>query len=82
MKAKLAKAYLDYPETELYYYKHEGIWYLNIPGCGLASLAGHAVTENAGGTITVTPSILTTGYVNGVKVTKHGYLTNSEWVDC
>lgn len=81
MIAKRLDEYTPSEKHSFYYYKQEGIWYLNIPECGLANLAGHAVVENDDGTITVTPSILTTGYSNErmLKVTRHGFLTNSVW---
>ena len=39
----------------------EKVWYMFFPRCGAGSLRLHTVTENADGTITVTPSILIEG---------------------
>jgi hypothetical protein len=72
----------DLDDTKYCYFKADGIWYLYMPGCGLGSLAGHQIVEHENGTITVTPSILTTGHHNGKQVEKHGYLTNGIWRDC
>lgn len=56
----------------------EGKWYASSPNGLLANLSNHEVGENAGGTITVTPSIL----VRGHDREWHGYLTDGEWREC
>lgn len=58
--------------------EHE-VWYVYFPRCGAGSLRNHKVTENSDGTITVTPSILTTAHDEGVARTRHGYLTAGKW---
>jgi hypothetical protein len=66
------------------YWKHEGSgeWYIHFPtedGDGLlGGLANHTVVEHEDGTISVTPSIQTTGH-NGQR---HGYLTKGVWNEC
>ena len=50
-----------------------------MPGCGLANLTNHKVAEHEDGTITVSPSILTTGHDTGKAITKHGYLEKGVW---
>lgn len=82
---QLAQRREEYSPSDVgifYYYRWGGIWYLNIPDCGLANLGNHTVVENEDGTITVTPSILTTGYHSGERKTRHGFLTNSIWSEC
>ncbi len=56
----------------------DGLWYFRVPesGFGVGCLAKHTVTENADGTITVSPSILCTGHFNKKW---HGYLENGFW---
>ena len=65
------EGFKDLDPTKYCYYKHEGIWYLYMPGCGLGNLANHEVTEHEDGTITVSPSILTEGHDSGKPTTKH-----------
>lgn len=72
----------DIDTTTFCYYKLEGIWYLYIPGCGLANLGNHQIIEHEDGTISVSPSILTTGHDSGKPVTRHGYLERGIWRDC
>jgi len=82
-QAKRVAGFAESNDDELCYWKSENDgWYLNLPGCGLATLRGHKVEEHEDGTISVTPSILTTGYYNGEKVTRHGYLTRGFWKEC
>jgi hypothetical protein len=60
----------------------ESVWYIYFPQVGSGSLCLHQVTENADGTITVMPSILTKGGDDhGNPTTRHGYLTNGKWRD-
>lgn len=85
-KAFRVNSYLE-GDKDTYYYKGEdNNWYLWIPGVGLGNLKAHQVTENADGTISVTPSILVSSpmLVDGHDVTAsaHGYLTNGIWKDC
>ena len=56
-----------------------GIWYARPPGQHLGSLANHEVIEHDDGTITVSPSILITGYDADCKIQWHGYLERGEW---
>jgi hypothetical protein len=53
----------------------DGIWMVRPPGNHMGSLAKHQVTENADGTITVSPSIL----INDGRSQWHGHLVNGEW---
>jgi hypothetical protein len=69
-------------DSELCYFEEAGIWWLYLPGCGLANLKNHTVVENPDQTITVTPSILLTGHEAGEKTVKHGYLTAGIWREC
>jgi hypothetical protein len=73
---------LDESKMSYWYEPAERTWYLWIPGCGLASLKHHGVIENPDKTITVTPSIKTTGHDSGKPVTRHGYLTAGIWIEC
>lgn len=72
----------DIDDSVFCYYQEEGIWYLHIPGCGLANLANHRVIEHDDNTISVSPSILTTGHDSGKAVQRHGYLERGIWRDC
>ena len=81
-EARRVASYDDVDENEYCYYKEADIWYLWIPGVGLGNLANHAVTENADGTITVTPSILVTSSTKGVPTRAHGYLADGKWREC
>lgn len=56
-----------------------GIWYARPHGDHLGSLKNHEVTEHEDGTITVSPSILITGYDGDSQVTWHGYLERGQW---
>jgi hypothetical protein len=70
-------------EGELCYWKTENDgWYLNLPGCGLATLRAHMVEEHEDGTISATPSILVTSRRDGKNVQRHGYLTHGVWTEC
>lgn len=69
-------------ESTFCYWQDPDGWYLWIPGCWLAGLSKHTVTEHADGTITVEPSIRTTGYPAGEPVTRHGHLVGGTWTDC
>ena len=87
--AKRVANFESIDEQQFCYYKAESrfggpidTWYLNIPGIGIANLHGHKVTEHEDGTITASPSILTTGYESGEKRTAHGYLERGVWRDC
>lgn len=71
----------DFKESEISYWKENGIWYLYLPGCGTGNLSGHSVIEHEDGTITASPSILVTGHANGKPVQRHGYLEHGEWRD-
>lgn len=50
----------------------DGVWWVKPPVGTMGILAGHAVTEHADGTITVSPSILLEGVW-------HGYLERGIW---
>lgn len=56
----------------------DGKWYCRVPAprFGTGGLAKHQVIEHEDGTITVSPSILCTGY-DGQQW--HGYLEKGEW---
>lgn len=54
-----------------------GVWYGQTPNDMLANLAKHTVTENADGTISVSPSILVTGGGQW-----HGHLEHGIWKEC
>lgn len=56
----------------------EGVWYCGVPAphMGIGNLRGHTVTEHDDGTITVSPSILTT---TGHGLRWHGYLQRGVW---
>lgn len=78
--AKRIKSFSELDESVMSYWKvADGSWLLWLPGCGLAGLAGHKVEEHSDGTITVNPSIKTTG--GETNVTRHGWLTRGVWKD-
>lgn len=58
-----------------------GRWYACTPNGHYGDLANHEVTEHADGTITVSPSILVSGYDNDLreKTMWHGYLEHGVW---
>jgi len=57
-----------------------GIWYANSPNGHVGNLSNHTVTEHDDGTITVSPSILISTTVGGVKKEVwHGYLEHGVW---
>lgn len=58
----------------------EGEWYAQTPNDLLSGLRLHKVVENEDGTITVSPSILTSSGNDGH--TWHGYLENGIWREC
>lgn len=60
----------------------DGVWYARPPGEHMGSLRSHQVTEHADGTITVSPSILITGYDGDCAVRWHGYLQSGVWTQC
>jgi len=72
----------DLDEKNFCYWKLEDVWYLYIPGCGLANLKNHQIIQHEDGTITVSPSILLTGHDNGKQLQRHGYLEKGIWRDC
>lgn len=59
----------------------DGIWYARVPNGHIGNLANHQVTEHEDGTITVSPSILVSGYdeEKGEKTIWHGYLVRGVW---
>lgn len=58
------------------YWKDEnGVWYAVSPVGLIACLENHNVSEHKDGTISVTPSILIRGYVDGTEAIWHGFLT-------
>jgi hypothetical protein len=73
------KGYAELIHDKICYYKHDDIWYLYLPKCGLGNLKAHDIIENPDGTISVTPSILVTGHDEGKPMQRHGYLTNGVW---
>lgn len=71
------------PEIGQYGRDVNGSWFGMTPNGLLSGLARHEVIENEDGTITVSPSILTTGIrEDGSKNQWHGYLRNGEWEEC
>jgi hypothetical protein len=69
------------------YGRISGIWHAMTPNGLLGNLAGHTVTENADGTITVSPSI-ESGYTRGGDGGRidptlgrywHGFLEKGVW---
>lgn len=59
-----------------------GEWFARPPGHHTGSLRAHEVTEHADGTISVTPSILITGFDGDRPVQWHGYLERGTWREC
>lgn len=57
----------------------DGYWKGRPPGQHLGDFSLHDVTEHEDATITVSPSILVTGYQNDCKVEWHGYLEHGVW---
>ncbi len=74
--------FIQWDDPNWRYWRSENGWFLNIPGCGLAALSKHDVTEHEDGTISVQPSIKTTGHRAGTPVTRHGFLTRGVWHPC
>ncbi len=59
----------------------EGRWWFKHPGTSGAMITKHNVVEHEDGTITVSPSILTTKHwTSGGSV--HGFLERGIWRDC
>ena len=86
-QAKRVSNYEERDQSSLCYWKAADGWVLYFPAregddefeCSLlAGLRNHKVEEHEDGTISVTPSILTTGH-NGQR---HGYLTKGVWREC
>ena len=67
------------PQDFAYWRPTSGIWYLHVPGVGLAGLRLHTVTEHPDGTITVSPSILVGAGLDGPR--RHGYFERGIWRD-
>ncbi len=59
-------------------------WYAVTPNGLFGCLDAHEVTEHDNGTITVSPSILVTGYSYEEKkdISWHGYLEQGVWREC
>lgn len=84
-QAKRVANYGDRSASAVSYWKRSesGEWYIHWPEGLLGGLANHSVTEHDDGTITVTPSILTTGTdQNGAPLQRHGFLTKGIWEEC
>lgn len=70
------------------YGKHPktGDWYCSTPNGHMGNLSGHTVMEHDDGTITVSPSILVSGYCCKKKKKDqelwHGYLEKGIWRSC
>lgn len=60
------------------YWRYKGLWYAKSPNGLRCGLAKHAVAEHEDGTVTVSPSILVSGY-DGVDKQWHGYLERGIW---
>jgi hypothetical protein len=56
-------------------------WMCRVPNGHFGGLKNHSVTDHGDGTITVSPSILVTGYDDekGENATWHGYLEKGIW---
>lgn len=65
------------------YGRWQNVWFIRCPGEGdpvlTGNLSNHDVAEHEDGTITVSPSILTTARWAGVDHTWHGYLERGVW---
>lgn len=72
------QGHADMAESNICYWKtaDQG-WLIYFPGLGVGSLRKHTVEEHEDGTISVTPSILTS---NGM-TQRHGYLRIGVWSD-
>lgn len=81
-QAKRVAGFDESDDGEMCYWKGEDGWYLNLPGCGLATLRAHVVEEHEDGTISATPSILVTSRRDGKNVQRHGYFTRGVWTEC
>ena len=60
----------------------DGNWYASTPVGYMGNLANHEVTEHEDGTITVSPSILVSGWdgkEGNNKTVWHGYLERGVW---
>lgn len=61
------------------YAKYGDIWYARVPsGKHVANLGSHKITEHEDGTITASPSILT----SDGKESWHGFLERGVWREC
>jgi hypothetical protein len=79
--AKRIERFEQLDDTQICYWKADGIWLMYLPGCGVGNLANHKVEEHEDGTITVHPSILVEGHDKGQRTQKHGFLVRGEWKD-
>jgi len=57
----------------------DGFWKARPPGHHAGSLENHEVIEHEDRTITVSPSILITGYDGNSETKWHGYLERGVW---
>ena len=71
------EGWLALGEPGTYGCDRDGVWWAHVPapGCPVAALSEHMVTEHEDGTITVTPSILWPGKW-------HGFLERGIWREC
>lgn len=67
-------------EAGEYCFKEGDGWYGCTPNGLLSTLRNHQVVENGDGTITASPSILTSNGEGGL--TWHGYLEDGVWREC
>jgi hypothetical protein len=64
------------------YWCYRGRWAAKLPNGLRCGLANHQVTEHSDGTVTVSPSILCRGGVDGSEVPEldyHGWLERGAW---
>lgn len=90
IKAKRIKGYEELDRATVCYWKvSDGSWLIHFPHKDkllhdgiVGNLRAHTVVEHEDGTITVTPSILTTYHGADGRHQVHGYLTKGIWRDC
>jgi hypothetical protein len=80
MRIKGYEELKEYPGKVCYWKVSDGSFLIHWPEGLMGNLRAHNVVEHEDGTITVTPSILTTMEHKGMQ--RHGYLTKGMWRDC
>jgi hypothetical protein len=66
------------PKAGAFYRDPQGTWTARTPNGLMANLKNHTVVEHEDRLISVTPSILVTGYDRKW----HGFLTKGIWTEC